>query len=77
MECTGKVEGGVVVFDSESPLAEGTVVRIVAIEERPTDKPAAGSTLGEMLLSFAGKAAGLPADMAKNHDHYLYGVPKK
>jgi hypothetical protein len=34
-------------------------------------------SLREMLLSFAGAANGLPADMAHNHDHYLYGVPKK
>ena len=37
----------------------------------------AASELGEMLLSFAGKAKGLPGDVAENHDHYLYGTPKK
>jgi hypothetical protein len=26
---------------------------------------------------FAGKAEGLPPDLAENHDHYLYGTPKK
>jgi hypothetical protein len=34
------------------------------------------SELGEVLLSFAGKAKGLPHDMAENRDHYLYGTPK-
>ncbi len=34
-------------------------------------------TLGEALLEFAGTAEGLPPDMAENHDHYLYGVPKR
>ena len=31
----------------------------------------------EVLREFAGTAEGLPPDFATNHDHYLYGVPKK
>ena len=31
----------------------------------------------EVLREFAGAAKGLPRDFAANHDHYLYGVPKK
>jgi len=34
-------------------------------------------TLSEALLEFAGVAEGLPPDLAENHDHYLYGVPKR
>lgn len=37
----------------------------------------AASPLGELLLKFAGIADDLPPDMAKNHDHYLYGAPKR
>lgn len=37
----------------------------------------AASPLGEILLRFAGIADDLPADIAKNHDHYLYGTPKR
>jgi hypothetical protein len=29
------------------------------------------------LLRFAGKAKGLPSDLAANHDHYLHGLPKR
>jgi hypothetical protein len=36
-----------------------------------------GQTLGQKLLKYAGKAAGLPVDAASNHDHYLYGTPKQ
>ena len=31
----------------------------------------------ERLKDFVGKAEGLPPDMSVNHDHYLYGVPKR
>ena len=34
-------------------------------------------TLGQKLLKHAGKAVGLPQDLAENHDHYLYGTPQK
>jgi hypothetical protein len=29
------------------------------------------------LLKIAAQIEGLPPDFAKNHDHYLHGVPKK
>jgi len=28
-------------------------------------------------MKYAGVCKGLPSDLARNHDHYLYGVPKK
>ena len=34
-------------------------------------------TLLERLRSVVGKAKGLPPDAAVNHDHYLYGLPRK
>ena len=77
MVYTGKVKGGVVLMDKMSTLAEGTVVRIVPIVGRePRRRPAPGS-LGATLLEFAGKAKGLPRDLAMNHDHYLYGTTKR
>ncbi|HEY2343225.1 MAG TPA: hypothetical protein VGH90_09365, partial [Chthoniobacteraceae bacterium] len=32
---------------------------------------------GKALLEFAGTADDLPADLSMNHDHYLYGAPKR
>jgi hypothetical protein len=29
-----------------------------------------------VLSKWAGKADGLPPDLAENHDHYLHGAPK-
>ena len=60
----------------EAYLPEGTQVRVVPLKKQAR-KPRTASSLGEMLLQFAGKAKGLPADMARNHDHYLHGLPKK
>ena len=38
----------------------------------PRQKP-----IGQVLLEFAGKAQGLPADYSTNLDHYLYGIEKQ
>ena len=32
---------------------------------------------GAALLEIAGSADDLPADLSVNHDHYLYGTPKR
>jgi len=29
------------------------------------------------LLKIAARVEGLPSDLAKNHDHYLHGLPRK
>lgn len=42
-------------------------------EEEPED----GYALNRELLKFAGIVKDLPADFSINHDHYLYGVPKR
>ena len=68
----GQVQNGVVVFDEGTPtLPEGTKVRV---EPKVAE---AGLELSEILLEFAGKAQGLPSDMAAQHDHYLHGRPKR
>ena len=70
---TGEVRNGVIVPDkSASPLADGTKVRI-----EPVDMEAAVQDLSRVLLSLAGKAKGLPSDLAEQHDHYLHGTPKR
>jgi hypothetical protein len=75
-ELTGKVVNGVVILDQPGKLEDGTKVRVKPVPEHP-DTEGDISSLREMLLSFAGTVEGLPPDMALNHDHYLYGVPKK
>ena len=68
----GRIRNGVVVVDGAPDLPEGAEVRVellAAEEERPA--------LGQRLMEFSGVLRGLPSDLARNHDHYLYGVPKK
>ena len=83
---TGKVVDGVIVLEEGIALPEGAQVNIELLSEEPALHPTnstattgqkAASPLGELLLKFAGVADDLLADMAKNHDHYLYGAPKK
>jgi len=75
----GHVEKGVVVLDDSITLPEGLEVKV----ELPNDGAAEpsldenGETLGQKLLKHAGKAVGLPPDLAVNHDYYLYGTAKK
>ncbi len=71
----GHVEKGVVVLDDSAALPDGLQVKIEPVgnteEERVLDED--GLTLGQKLLKHAGKAVGLPADLASNHDHCFYG----
>jgi hypothetical protein len=79
MVYNGHVEKGVVVLDDSVILPEGLKVQIepASAGRRETAIDDGGETLGQKLLKHAGKAIGLPRDLAENHDHYLYGTPKK
>ena len=72
MTYRGHVENGMVVLDSPASLPEGAEVRVEVGAPGPQEP-----TLGEKLMKYAGVCKGLPSDLARNHDHYLYGVPKK
>jgi len=77
----GHIQNGVIVFDNQPPWPEGTRVRIEAIQPAPSDRPAGNArppqTWAEVFGDLVGRAQGLPADMARNHDHYLHGAPRK
>ena len=73
MTYRGHIKNGTVVLDAPSNLPEGTEVVV---------SPVAAASLGsQSLLDVFGDLVGscpeLPPDMAKNHDHYLHGQPKK
>ncbi len=70
MTCLGHVENGSIVLDGAAALPEGTQVRV-----EPIDK--AGKTLSERFGDLIGCISDWPSDMAKNHDHYIHGTPKK
>ena len=75
----GHVKNGVVVLDEPVILPDGAEVRVELISTNREDivSDEQGQTLGQKLMKYAGKAVELPPDAASNHDHYLYGIPKK
>jgi hypothetical protein len=72
----GRIENGRVVFDGPVPLPEGTPVRVEPLPETSVAPPAAISFL-EQLGNVVGAIHDWPEDLAINHDHYLYGTPKR
>ena len=64
-------EGVFIVPDDVTALPDGTRVRIIAA---PVEKP---KPFGERFALFKGAVPGLPADLAKQHDHYRLGTPKR
>lgn len=73
----GYVKDGRIELDNGDPLPEGIRVRIELVEPETRSSTACNEPLGRKLLRHAGTATGLPADMSSNHDHYLYGTPKR
>ncbi len=72
MSFEGHVQNGIIVLDDGRQLADGTRVQVIV-----RDAPAAKATLRDRLLKLAGTVDDLPADMARNHDHYIHGGPKR
>ena len=70
MTLEGRVENGAIVLEPPAKLPEGARVRVEIIV--PTEP-----TLFDRIGHLAGKAKHLPPDAAEQHDHYLYGTPKK
>jgi hypothetical protein len=80
MTYRGQIKGGVVVLDQPVDLPEGTLVEVKeALTPTDASVPQDVLDLRETLLKFAGVIddPNLPKDLAKNHDHYLHGSPKK
>jgi len=63
---------GTAVLDEPANLPERAEVKAEIRAER-----ARRPTLGEKLLKYAGMFTDLPRDLARNHDHYLHGTPKR
>jgi Rad3-related DNA helicase len=72
MSFEGEVKNGVVVFDEGHQIPDGTRVEVIV---RAT--PQKSTTLRDRLLKLAGTVDDLPSDMARNHDHYIHGAPKR
>lgn len=68
---TATVENNVIKLPAGMHLPDGTPVRV----ETLTDT--ARKPFGERYAKFIGAVKGAPTDLAENHDHYLYGAPKR
>jgi hypothetical protein len=77
MTFQGRIQNGVVVFNEPIPLVDGTPVEVKA-EVSAAEKVSPSASLAASLLELSGLITeGLPADLARNHDHYLHGQPKR
>lgn len=78
MTLHGHIQNGAIVLDEHVPLPEGAAVQVQVIVP-PSTTVADGQlpTLAETPKDFIGVLEDLPEDAATNHDHYLYGTPKK
>jgi len=69
-------DGKVIVPDEPVDLTpnQPLIVRIelIGASETPTEAPAL-----EWIADNASVSVDLPSDLSQQHDHYLYGVPKK
>ena len=78
MTLHGHIENGMIVLDQSVPLPEGAAVEVQIVMPQPPIVPETElPTLAESLKDFIGILEDLPEDAAINHDHYLYGTPKK
>jgi hypothetical protein len=64
----GHIKNGVAVLDGDVKLPEGTAVVI---------QPAAVQSAADVLRDVTGKGKNLPDDGSTQHDHYIYGSPKR
>lgn len=77
MTFTGHIRDGAVVFDSPVPLPNGTAVNVTPAAAEVVPQAGRPKTLVERWAGIAGLTVDLPADAAAQHDHYLYGTPKR
>ena len=79
MTILGHLQNGVVVLDLPTNLPDGTAVRVEIPEAAASTVIAETErkTLYERFESLIGTAPELPPDASINHDHYLYGTPKR
>ncbi len=72
MTFTGKISNGAILLPPGVTLPDGLELE-VSIPEWPD----CSSKVGERLLKYAGAVGDLPSDLARNHDHYIHGAPKR
>ena len=77
MTYQGTVKNGVVVFKADPPPEGADVTVSVMPTQQSAPAAADGEDIWTEMEKFVGRAPDLPEDAARNHDHYLYGAPKR
>jgi hypothetical protein len=69
-----RFDGKVIVPDQplDLPPNQRVIVRVEPVEEEKAQESSALQWIADNAVD-----AGLPTDLAHQHDHYLYGTPKK
>jgi len=75
MTYRGTVKNGVVVLEESASLSDGTLVRVEPVADAPASDEAVTHDSGLFRAADRARETGI-ADLALNHDHYLYGHPK-
>jgi len=68
---TATVENDAIKLPAGVHLPDGTTVRV-----EPLTEPSSES-FGKRYAKFIGAVKDAPSDLAENHNHYLYGTPKR
>ena len=74
MTCKGRVKNGVVVLEGGVSLPENAEVKVEVVGQGKPEKPLSWA---EVFKDVIGSVDDMPADMARNHDHYIHGTPKR
>ena len=78
MTLLGHVHNGQIIFESPIVLPEGAQVRVEVVNDEASLPTSNGpQSLSQKFMKYAGRAKGLPADFARNHDHYIHGTPRE
>jgi hypothetical protein len=80
MTYRAKMQDGQVVFEGGVKPAEGVELRVNVVAPEVKEPPTSEQkTMVDVLREFAGcmDDPSLPTDGAENHDHYIYGTPKR
>jgi hypothetical protein len=72
----GRVQGGLIVFDGKFPVVDGTEVTVLVPDPASTPNGKADAKLAYRIGELA-VDDNLPPDLASQHDHYIYGTPKR
>ena len=75
MSYRGIMRGGVVVLPPGVQLPEGAQVEVTVPPQ--SRAPQSDRPVYDALAEFVGAFDGLPEDLARNHDHYLHGTPRR